>query len=161
MGCFAKYVRKWQFELASKVLTAYHFKYVQNCQILKSWDCNPPPTHLPIWKAYPTPGVGGRFEIFFTKKKRKDELKYTRSNLTPFAVHFWAPGRKLFRGLLHPLRGTRLKTIQNNGKTNLCRSTRIQIMIRLGCISTLRFVVWNDLSTHKTKMVIHFILSFT
>ena len=34
---------------------------------------------LPTLKAYPTPGVGGRLD-FFTKMRRNDELKDTRSN---------------------------------------------------------------------------------
>ena len=45
--------------------------------------------HLPTLKAYPTPGVGGRFEIFFfAKTKGKDELEGTRSNFTPWLRDF-------------------------------------------------------------------------
>ena len=55
--------------------------------IQKSWDRTNPPD-LPTLKAYPTPGVGGRFENFFAKMKGKDELEGTRSNFTPWLCDF-------------------------------------------------------------------------
>ena len=51
--------------LQKKVWSACHLKYFQNNQILKSWDYTPPP-NLTL-KADPTPGGGGRFEIFSLK----------------------------------------------------------------------------------------------
>ena len=66
MGFFAKYVRKWPFYLANKLVSAHHFKYFQNNPIQKSRDRTNPP-NLPTLKAYPTPGVGGRFGIFSLK----------------------------------------------------------------------------------------------
>ena len=57
--------------------------------IQKSRDrTNPPPPDLPTLKAYPIPGVGGRFEIFFAKMKGNDELEGTRSNFTPWLCNF-------------------------------------------------------------------------
>ena len=53
-------------------------------QIQKSRDR----TNLPTLKAYPSPGVGGRFGIFFAKMKGKDELDGTRSNFTPWLCDF-------------------------------------------------------------------------
>ena len=53
--------------------------------IQKSRDrTSPPPPDLPTLKAYPTPGVGGRFGIL----KGKDELEGTRSNFTPWLCDF-------------------------------------------------------------------------
>ena len=46
------------------------------------------PPDLPTLKAYTTPGVGGRFGIFFAKMKGKDELEGTRSNFTPWLCDF-------------------------------------------------------------------------
>ena len=42
--------------------------------IQKSWDRTNPPD-LPTLKAYPTPGVGGRFEIFSLKWRERMNLK--------------------------------------------------------------------------------------
>ena len=57
--------------------------------IQKSRDRTNPPD-LPTLKAYPTLGVGGRFEVrnFFAKMKGKDELEGTRSNFTPWLCDF-------------------------------------------------------------------------
>ena len=55
--------------------------------IQKSRDRTNPPD-LPTLKAYPTPGVGGRFGFFFAKMKGKDELEGTQSNFTPWLCDF-------------------------------------------------------------------------
>ena len=68
-------------------MSAYHFKYFQNIQ-LKNHGIAPTPPDLPTLKAYPTPGVGGRFGIFFPKMQGKDELEGTRSNFTPWLGDF-------------------------------------------------------------------------
>ena len=80
MGFFAKYVRKWQFKLANKLVSAYHFKYFQNIQF-KNHGIAPTPPYLPTLKAYPTPGVGGRFEIFSLKWRERMNLKVPRAIL--------------------------------------------------------------------------------
>ena len=41
----------------------------------------PPPPDLPTLKAYPTPGVGGRFEIFSLKRRERMNLKVPRAIL--------------------------------------------------------------------------------
>ena len=68
-------------------MSAYHFKYFQNIQF-KNHGIAPTPPDLPTLKAYPTPGVGGRFGIFFAKMKEKDELEGTGSNFTPWLCDF-------------------------------------------------------------------------
>ena len=65
-------------------LQTYHLKYFQNIQLKNHGIAPNPPPDLPTLKAYPTPGIGGRFEIFFAKMKGKDELEGTRSNFTPW-----------------------------------------------------------------------------
>ena len=47
---------------------------------------NPP--DLRTLKAYPTPGVGGNFQNFFTNMKGQDELEGTRINFTPWLCDF-------------------------------------------------------------------------
>ena len=64
MGVFAKYVRNGHFNLQTKFgvhITSNLFKIIQ----FKNHGIAPP--HLQTLKAYPTPGVGGRFEIFSLK----------------------------------------------------------------------------------------------
>ena len=55
-------------------MSAYHFKYFQNIQF-KNHGIAPTPPYLPTLKAYPTPGVGGRFEIFSLKWRERMNLK--------------------------------------------------------------------------------------
>ena len=55
-------------------MSAYHFKYFQNIQF-KNHGIAPTPPDLPTLKAYPTPGVGGRFEIFSLKWRERMNLK--------------------------------------------------------------------------------------
>ena len=55
-------------------MSAYHFKYSQNIQF-KNHGIAPTPPDLPTLKAYPTPGVGGRFEIFSLKWRERMNLK--------------------------------------------------------------------------------------
>ena len=55
-------------------MSAYHFKYFQNIQF-KNQGIAPTPPDLPTLKAYPTPGVGGRFEIFSLKWRERMNLK--------------------------------------------------------------------------------------
>ena len=42
-------------------ITSNNFKIIQ----FQNHGIAPPPPHLPILKAYPTTGEGGRFKIFF------------------------------------------------------------------------------------------------
>ena len=55
-------------------MSAYHFKYFQNIQF-KNYGIAPTPPDLPTLKAYPTPGVGGRFEFFSLKWRERMNLK--------------------------------------------------------------------------------------
>ena len=92
----------------NKVLTAYHFKYLQNNQIRKSWDCTNPPD-LPTLKAYPTPGVSGRFEFFSLKWRERMNLKDTRSYFSPLLRIFEHQGENCLGGCYNrPLRRTRV-----------------------------------------------------
>ena len=77
-----------------------HINYFQNNPIKKSQDRTNPPD-LPTLKAYPTPGVGGRFEMFSLKWREMMNLKVP-GDIFPLAVQFWAPGRKLLGGSLQP-----------------------------------------------------------
>ena len=52
-------------------ITSNIFK-ISNSKITGSHQ---PPPHLPTLKAYPTPGVGGRFEIFSLKWRERMNLK--------------------------------------------------------------------------------------
>ena len=65
-------------------ITSNIFKIIQ----FKSQGIAPTPPDLPTLKAYPTPGVGGRFDFFSLKMKGKDELEGTRSNFTPWLRDF-------------------------------------------------------------------------
>ena len=65
-------------------------------QIFSKWSnlkTNPPPD-LPTLKPYPTPGVGGRFEMFSLKWRERMNLKVPGAIL-PLDTRFWAPWRKL------------------------------------------------------------------
>ena len=55
-------------------MSAYDFKYFQNIQF-KNHGIAPTPPDLPTLKAYPTPGVGGRFEFFSLKWRERMNLK--------------------------------------------------------------------------------------
>ena len=69
----------------------------------------PIPLDIPNLKAYPIPGLGGRFKKFSLKwRERHLEQFYL------FAVRFWAPGWKLFGGRCKPIRRTRVKGALNN-----------------------------------------------
>ena len=63
----------------------------------------PPPPHLPTLKAYPTPGVGGRFGIFSLKWRERMNLK--------------VPGAILPLGCA--ILSTRAKTVRGVGTTPL------------------------------------------
>ena len=63
-------------------LFAYYFKYFQNNNIRKSWDCTKTPNH-PTLKANSTLRIGGRCDYYFAKIKRKDEpLLYIHFSVT-------------------------------------------------------------------------------
>ena len=82
MGFFAKYVRKWPFSLANKLMSAYHFKHLQNIQFKNHGIAPTPPPPPPNFENLPYPVVGGSFWNVFAKMKGKDELEGTRSNFT-------------------------------------------------------------------------------
>ena len=88
-------------------MSAYHFKYFQNIQF-KNHGIAPTPPDLPTLKAYPTPGVGGRFEIFSPKWRERMNLK--------------VPGAILHLGCA--ILSTRAKTVRGVGTTPL-RRTRV------------------------------------
>ena len=54
-------------------MSAYHFKYFKDIQFKNHGSHQPP--DLPTLKAYPTPGVGGRFGIFSLKWRERMNLK--------------------------------------------------------------------------------------
>ena len=66
------------------------------------------PPNLPTLKAYPTPGVGGRFEIFSLKWRKKDELEGTWSNFTPWLRDFEHHGENCWGVVATPLRRIRV-----------------------------------------------------
>ena len=88
-------------------MSAYHFKYFQNIQF-KNHGIAPAPPDLPTLKAYPTPGVGGRFGFFSLKWRERINLK--------------VPGAILALGCA--ILSTRAKTVRGVGTTPL-RRTRV------------------------------------
>ena len=61
------------------------------------------PPDLPTLKAYPTSGVGGRFDFFFAKMKRKDKVKDTQSNFLICYAFLSTRAKTVWgRGLLQP-----------------------------------------------------------
>ena len=78
--------------------------------IQKSRDRTNPPD-LPTLKAYPTPGVGGRFEIFSPKWRERMNLKVPGAIL-PLGCAILSTRAKTVRGVgTTPLRRTRVKII--------------------------------------------------
>ena len=71
------------------------------------------PPHLPTLKAYPTPGVGGRFGIFSLKWRERMNLKVPGAIL-PLDCAILSTRAKTVRGVgtTPPLRRTRLKRFQ-------------------------------------------------
>ena len=59
------------------------------------------PPDLPTLKAYPTPGVGGRFGIWRENEGKGWTWRYPEQ-FYPLAVRFWAPVRKPLGGLVQP-----------------------------------------------------------
>ena len=96
--------------------------------IQKSRDRTTPPPDLPTLKAYPTPGVGGRFGIFSLKWRERMNLK--------------VPGATLPLGCA--ILSTRARTVRGVGTTPL-RRTRVNLKwvihkkvdatSNLGCLS--------------------------
>ena len=69
---------------------------------------------FPTLKAYPTRGVGGRFDFFFAKMKGKDEVEGTRSNFTPWLCDFEHQGENCLGSCCNPrLRRTRVNAIRS------------------------------------------------
>ena len=69
---------------------------------------------LPTLKAYPTRGVGGRFDFLSAKMKGKDEVEGTRSNFTPWLCDFEHQGENCLGGCCNPrLRRTRVNAIRS------------------------------------------------
>ena len=76
--------------------------------IQKSWDRTNPPD-LPTLKAYPTPGVGGRFEIFSLKLRERMNLKVPGAIL-PLGCAILSTRAITVKGVgTTPLRRTRVK----------------------------------------------------
>ena len=89
-------------------ITSNIFKIIQ----FKNHGIAPtPPPDLPTLKAYPTPGVGGRFEIFHKNEGKGWTWRYPEQ-FYPLAVRFWAPGRKLLGGLLQLPLGEHILTLR-------------------------------------------------
>ena len=88
-------------------MSAYYFKYFQNIQFKNHGIAPTPPPDLPTLKAYPTPGVGGRFGIFSLKWRERMNLK--------------VPGAIL--PLDCAILSTRAKTVRGVGRTPLRRTS--------------------------------------
>ena len=90
-------------------MSAYHFKYFQNIQF-KNHGIAPTPPDLPTLKAYPTPGVSGRFEIFSLKWRERMNLKVPGAIL-PLGFAILSTRAITARGGWYnpPLRRTRVK----------------------------------------------------
>ena len=87
-------------------ITSNIFKKIQ----FKNHGIAPTPPDLPTLKAYPTPGVCGRFKIWqIIKMKGKDELKGIRSKLTLSLRDFEYQGENCLGVVAAPLRRTRVK----------------------------------------------------
>ena len=79
--------------------------------IQKSRDCTNPPD-LPTLKAYPTPGVGGRFGIFSLKWRERMNLKVP-GTILPLGCAILSTRAKTVRGVgTTPLRRTRVYSIR-------------------------------------------------
>ena len=80
--------------------------------IQKSWDRTNPPD-LPTLKAYPTPGVGGRFEMFSLKWRERMNLKVPGAIL-PLGCAILSTRAITVRGGWYnpPLRRTRVNYIK-------------------------------------------------
>ena len=86
-------------------ITSNIFK-ISNSKITGSHQ---PPPDLPTLKAYPTPGVGGRFEIFSLKWTERMNLKVPGAIL-PLGCAILSTRAKTVRGVgTTPLRRTRVK----------------------------------------------------
>ena len=84
-------------------ITSNIFKIIQ----FKNHGIEPPP-HLPTLKAYPTPGVGGRFGIFSLKWRERMNLKVPGAIL-PLGCAILSTRAKTVRGVVAtPLRRTRV-----------------------------------------------------
>ena len=90
-------------------MSAYQFKYFQNIQF-RNHGIAPTPPDLPTLKAYPTPGVGGRFEIFSLKWRERMNLKVPGAIL-PLGCAILSTRAITVRGGWYnpPLRRTRVK----------------------------------------------------
>ena len=80
--------------------------------IQKSRDRTNPPD-LPTLKAYPTPGVGGRFGIFSLKWRERMNLKVPQAIL-PLGCAILSTRARTVRGVTTPLRRTRVKSYLTN-----------------------------------------------
>ena len=90
-------------------MSAHHLKYFQNLQFKNHGIASTPPPDLPTLKAYPTPGVGGRFGIFSLKWRERMNLKVPGAIL-PLGCAILSTRAKTVRGVgTTPLRRTRVK----------------------------------------------------
>ena len=90
-------------------MSAYHFKYFQNIQFKNHGIAPTPPPDLPTLKAYPTPGVGGRFEIFSLKWRERMNLKVPGAILPLGCAILSTRAKTVREGLVQPpLKRTRV-----------------------------------------------------
>ena len=90
-------------------------KYFQNIQF-KNHGIAPTPPYLPTLKAYPTPGVGGRFGIFSLKWRERMNLKVPGAIL-PLGSAILSTRATTVRGGWYnppPLRRTRVNQLWYN-----------------------------------------------
>ena len=97
-------------------ITSNIFK-ISNSKITGSHQ---PPPYLPTLKAYPTPGVGGRFGIFSLKWRERMNLKVPGATL-PLGCAILSTRARTVRGLVQPpLRRTRVKLWKSEDFKNHC-----------------------------------------
>ena len=123
--------------------------------IQKSRDRTNPPD-LPTLKAYPTPGVGGRFEIFSLKWRERMNLKVLGAIL-PLGCAIFSTRTKTDRGVgttpppPPPLRRTRVNVSEQHATIICCRN---QLSISFITIDCHRYVTNGDLLSTSPKFSI-------
>ena len=121
-------------------MSAYHFKYFQNIQF-KNLGIAPTPPYLPTLKAYPTPGVGGRFGIFSLKWRERMNLKVPGANL-PLGCAILSTRARTVGGWYNPPLG------------------ELGLMVVCGW-PPWQFANWNDRMTHHSEYLLHCVLALS
>ena len=145
-------------------MNAYYFKYFQNIEF-KNHGIAPTPPYLPTLKAYPTPGVGGRFEIFLLKWRERMNLKVPGATL-PLGCAILSTRARTVRGVgTTPLRRTRVKRALDKYNIILQLSPKkdeIFILLEvLACVMTACWILHSSLIYFWRNMHISSIFYFS